>query len=316
MITGGAGFIGSHFVDLVFEKGFEGDTWDEIHIVDSLTYAGDLRNIQSCLDAENVFFHKIDIGNRKELFDSLPKVDVIVNFAAESHVDNSLVEPSKTIHTNIVGTANLLDFALSRGINRFIQVSTDEVYGTISEGSWDESSPLKPRSPYSASKAAADLLAISYFVSFGLDVSITRSSNNFGPRQNHEKMIPTIIRSIIQDLPIPIYGNGENVRDWLYVEDNVEAIYQVMIKGRSGSIYNLGSRNELTNNQLVQLISKFFPEKQIKTSFVEDRRGHDFRYSLDSTLARHELGFEPRHNFEQSIEKTVDTYKEIYSISK
>ena len=317
LVTGGAGFIGSAFLRMLVPKY---SNWYFINL-DALTYAGDLRKVESIQDYENyVFFHG-NICDRtlvEGLFDKY-KINIVVNFAAESHVDNSIKDADSFIETNIKGTYILLDAAKDKwgynGTNksyenyRFLQISTDEVYGSLgaNDEPWTEESILSPNSPYSASKAAAELLARSYFKTFGLPIIFSRSSNNFGPYQNEEKFIPTIIRSILFNRDIPVYGQGLNIRDWIYVEDNIIALELILTKGRIGEIYNIGGDNEVSNLDLANsLINITNSTSRIK--YVNDRLGHDFRYSIDSRKIR-ELDWKLVKEFNQQLIETVEFYR-------
>jgi dTDP-glucose 4,6-dehydratase len=238
------------------------------------------------------------------------KIDAVINFAAESHVDRSIEDSSEFIHTNVLGTQVLLDAAKKHGIDKFVQVSTDEVYGSILEGSWDENEPLLPNSPYSASKAAADLLVRSYFVTHGLNVSITRCSNNFGPKQDLEKLIPNFIHKLSQGKKVPVYGDGLNVRDWLYVNDHCQGIYLALTKGLAGEIYNIGGGTELTNLELTRILIKIFEKDEDFIDYVPDRLGHDRRYSVNSSKIEN-LGYVPSQHFEGNLMTTVSWYQNI-----
>ncbi len=314
MVTGGAGFIGSHFVNFLIDNFTLDGEIERIIIIDKLTYASDTKYLEQLRKNPKVDFFKVDICDRHALFTGEWNVDFIVNFAAESHVDRSLKNPQIFTSTNILGTCNLLDLILEGKADTLIQISTDEVYGSILKGSWTEDYNLQPNSPYSASKASADLLAMSYYSSFDLDVRITRASNNFGPRQHSEKMIPTIINSILRNNPIPVYGTGNQIRDWLHVQDHVQGIWQAIKHGKKGQVYNLGGGTELTNLDLIAEISKFFPERKILIEHVEDRKGHDFRYSLDFTKANQELGYSPGVTLQDGLAKTIEFYINASSI--
>ncbi|MEI7028403.1 dTDP-glucose 4,6-dehydratase [Paenibacillus sp. y28] len=306
LITGGAGFIGSNFILYMLQK------YPHYKIVnlDSLTYAGNLNNLKKMENNQNYSFVYGDISN-PEIVENLfqQKIDIIVNFAAESHVDRSIVTPQKFIETNIYGTNNLLFISKKYGIDKFIQVSTDEVYGSLNNvGFFTESSPLAPNSPYSASKAAADLLVRAYSETFGLPVNITRCSNNYGPHQHPEKLIPLVLTSALKDNIIPIYGDGLNIRDWLYVEDHCSAIDLILHQGKVGEIYNIGGGNERTNLQIVNTILKKLNKSTDLISYIDDRLGHDRRYAIDSSKIRKELGWKPVFTFDIGIRKTIDWY--------
>lgn len=319
LVTGGAGFIGSAFLRILVPKY---QNWRFINL-DALTYAGDLKKIQSIEDCENYLFINGNICDRRVvegLFEKY-KINIVVNFAAESHVDNSIKDAESFVETNIKGTYVLLDVAkIKWGFNgpsekdfgyRFMHISTDEVYGSLQldEESWTELSPIKPNSPYSASKASSELIVMSYFKTHGLPVIITRSSNNYGPFQNFEKLIPKIIINSLRDLSIPIYGNGENVRDWIFVEDNISALELILLRGIIGEIYNVSSQNEVKNIELANLILNNIPRTNSKILYIEDRLGHDFRYSIsNSKLIR--LGWRPKVSLSDGIRKTIEHYED------
>ncbi|WP_019005362.1 dTDP-glucose 4,6-dehydratase [Cohnella laeviribosi] len=306
LVTGGAGFIGSNFVHYVLREHPE----DVVINVDCLTYAGNLENLRAVEGLPNYRFAKVDITDRASLQPLFEEgVDVVVNFAAESHVDRSILEPDVFVKTNILGTQTLLDLAKQYGIQKFVQVSTDEVYGTLSDtGLFSETTPLAPNSPYSASKAGADLLVRAYHETFGLPVNITRCSNNYGPYQFPEKLIPLMIQNALEDKPLPVYGDGQNVRDWLYVEDHCSAIDLVIRKGVAGEVYNIGGNNERTNLQVVKTILKELNKPESLITFVADRPGHDRRYAIDATKIRKELGWNPKFNYETGIVETIRWY--------
>lgn len=331
LVTGGAGFIGSNYINHSVPK-------NDFHYVnlDALTYAGDSRNV-SVSDAENYTFVKGDICNEglvTKLFQQY-KFEKVIHFAAESHVDNSITNPAAFIDTNIRGTFNLLHAAYSLWMDgpfelkndfsnaRFLHVSTDEVYGTLGEeGLFTETTPYAPNSPYSASKASSDMLVRSFFHTYGMPVLTTNCSNNYGPLQHNEKLIPTIIRRALNNEPIPIYGDGKNIRDWLYVLDHCKGINLVLEKGKLGETYNIGGRNERTNNYIAQKICSVLDEKKPKAdgasysdliTYVKDRAGHDFRYAIDASKLENELGWKADENFESGILKTIDFYIERYS---
>ncbi|WP_029192301.1 dTDP-glucose 4,6-dehydratase [Paenibacillus harenae] len=306
LITGGAGFIGSNFVLYVINK----YPSYEIINVDALTYAGNLENLLSIEEHPNYKFVKADIAERAQLEPLLQAgVDAVVNFAAESHVDRSILQPDIFVKTNILGTQTLLDLTKQYGVNKFVQVSTDEVYGTLGEtGLFTEDTPLAPNSPYSASKAGADLLVRAYHETFGLNVNITRCSNNYGPYQFPEKLIPLMIQNALQDKPLPVYGDGLNVRDWLYVEDHCSAIDLVLHKGKNGEVYNVGGRNERNNLQVVRTILEQLGKPESLITYVKDRLGHDRRYAIDADKIRNELGWKPMYNYEDGIKETIRWY--------
>lgn len=302
LVTGGAGFIGSHFVDLLLSR----DSTERVIVLDSLTYAGNLKNVK--LTDSRVTFVKGSILDDSMVDGLVSQVDYVVNFAAESHVDNSIKDSHKFVETNVLGTRVLLTASEKNKIRKFLQVSTDEVYGSISEGSWDENSPLLPNSPYSASKASADLLVRAFHKTFGLNANITRCSNNYGPRQYPEKIIPFFINKIQMRQKLPIYGNGQNVRDWLHVEDHCAAIEMVLDHGESGETYNIGGGFEVSNLNLAKMLLEIFEIPFDQISFVQDRKGHDFRYSVDWSKIQKALGYKPRKEFASNLTSTVDWY--------
>jgi len=280
-----------------------------ITVLDSLTYAGNLSNLPDLKTNKRLRFVKGDICNPTLVDELTNQVDIVVNFAAESHVDRSLLNSANFIQTNVAGTTNLLSNSLKNGVKIFHQVSTDEVYGSILSGSWDEKFPLKPNSPYAASKASADLITLAYAHSFGMDVRISRCSNNYGPNQHPEKLIPLAITNLINAKKIPIYGDGLNRRDWLHVEDHCRAIELILEKGQAGHIYNVGGGFECTNLEIATKISEIMGKGQSTIEFVEDRRGHDFRYSVNWTKIADETGYKPRNNFNDGLRQTIDWYK-------
>ncbi|MGO4546890.1 dTDP-glucose 4,6-dehydratase [Paenibacillus sp. 2TAB23] len=306
LITGGAGFIGSNFV-LSMIKNYPSY---EIINVDALTYAGNLENLRTIEHHSNHKFVKADIANRSELEPLFQQgIDAVINFAAESHVDRSILHPEIFVQTNVLGTQTLLDLTKQYQVAKFVQVSTDEVYGTLGEtGLFTEDTPIAPNSPYSASKAGADLLVRAYHETFGLNVNITRCSNNYGPYQFPEKLIPLMIQNALQDKPLPVYGDGLNVRDWLYVEDHCSAIDLVLHKGRAGEVYNVGGRNERNNLQVVRTILEELGKPESLISYVKDRLGHDRRYAIDADKIRNELGWQPKFNYEDGIKETIRWY--------
>jgi dTDP-glucose 4,6-dehydratase len=302
LVTGGAGFIGSNFVRYVLNE-----SNCKVINLDRLTYAGNLRNIKGLRANRRHRFVKGDIRNRK-LADSLvQKVDAVVNFAAESHVDRSIRTPRVFVETNVLGTQVLLE-ACRRFRVRFEQISTDEVYGSRAEGSFRESDLLNPSSPYSASKAAADLLVNAYYVTYGLDVSVTRSTNNYGPNQHPEKLIPRLITNALRGRPLPIYGSGKNVRDWIFVEDNCRAIRFVLEKGEKGQIYNIAGGNERINIEIATEILRHLSLPDTMVEYVADRPGHDLRYSLDCQKIE-SLGWKPQVDFKEGLQRTIEWYK-------
>lgn len=310
IVTGGAGFIGSNFVFLELAKHPE----DRIVCVDALTYAGNLSTLKSVLDEPNFRFVKLDICNREgvyRLFEE-EKPDMVVNFAAESHVDRSIDNPEIFLQTNIIGTAVLMDACRKYGIRRYHQVSTDEVYGDLPLDRPDlffhEDTPLHTSSPYSSSKASADLLVMAYHRTFGLPVTISRCSNNYGPYQFPEKLIPLMIANALADRKLPVYGEGQNVRDWLYVEDHCKAIDLILRKGNVGEVYNIGGHNEMKNIEIVKLICETLGKPESLIEHVTDRKGHDQRYAIDPTKIHSELGWLPETMFRDGIKKTIQWY--------
>jgi len=314
LITGAAGFIGSHFLEFALDINSKTKMFEQIIVVDSLTYASDVAYFKFLQSKYNFTFFQYDISDSKALINVIGTQDYIVNFAAESHVDKSLEDSSKFIKSNVLGLGNLLEISRHKEITKFIQVSTDEVYGSIDVGSWDESCRVDPNSPYSASKAAADLIAISFNRSHKMPIMITRSSNNFGPRQNIEKFIPVVIMKILKGEKIPLYGTGENIRDWIFVEDNVLAIWEVLLGGQSGEIYNIGGKNELSNLEMISLIGTTMSKKP-NIVFVDDRKAHDFRYSISTEKIESIFSFRPKFDLEEGIKKTIYYYENKYGNS-
>lgn len=303
-MTGGAGFIGSNFIRYML------DTYKEYEIVnfDKLTYAGNLNNLKGIDEDPRYRFVKGDICDVGAVMANTKGCDAVVNFAAESHVDRSITSAKEFITTNIMGTQVLLEAARELGISRYLQISTDEVYGSIDVGSFKETDPLEPSSPYSASKASADLLCRSYYTTFGVPVIITRSSNNFGPYQYPEKLIPLFTTNLLEDIPVPIYGDGKNVRDWCYVEDNCRGIDTVLHQGEVGEVYNIGAGNEVTNLIITETILEHVGKTGSLMQFVADRLGHDRRYSIETSKVR-ALGWEPKYDFATAMGMTIDWYR-------
>jgi dTDP-glucose 4,6-dehydratase len=310
LVTGGAGFIGSNFVRRTLQDAYPGLEGAELVVLDALTYSGNLANLAPVADLERYSFVHGDIRDSELLDQLLPTVDAVVHFAAESHVDRSVRDASIFVETNVLGTQRLLDAALRANLKRFVHVSTDEVYGSIAEGSWDETRPLEPNSPYSASKAGSDLIARSYFRTHGLNVSITRCSNNYGPYHFPEKVIPLFVTNLIDDLHVPLYGEGNNIRDWLHVDDHTRGIAMVLTGGRPGEIYNIGGGTELTNLELTQLLLDATGKDWSHVDRVADRLGHDLRYSVDISKIRAELGYEPLVPFETGLANVVQWYRD------
>ena len=310
MITGAAGFIGANFAEHMVKK-YDGQY--KFVIYDKLTYAGNIHNLDNVID--KVTFVKGDICDYDMVMDTLKKygIDAIVHFAAESHVDNSIKTPFIFTQTNVLGTHTLLEAARQvwgeGSSNKFVHISTDEVYGSLKEeGYFTETSPIKPNSPYSASKASSDLIALAYSKTFNMNVSVTNCSNNYGPYQHHEKLIPHMISLALKDEKLPVYGEGMNIRDWLYVEDHCEAIDLVLHKGRKGERYNIGGHNEKRNIEIVKLILKRLGKPESLIEHVTDRKGHDYRYAIDPTKIHNELGWLPKTKFDDGIVKTIDWY--------
>lgn len=305
LVTGGAGFIGSNFIHYILDEYSD----CEIINLDKLTYAGNLENLQDIENNPRYQFTKGDIADRKLISSLLQgKIDAIINFAAESHVDRSILDASPFIKTNIEGTQILLEGARQYQIGKFIQVSTDEVYGSMEEGKFTEESPLSPNSPYSASKTAADLLCHAYWKTYQLPIVVTRCSNNLGPFQFPEKLIPLAITNALENKPIPIYGDGMNVRDWIYVLDHCRALDFVLQKGEPGEIYNIAANQEKTNLELIHQLLDIMDKPQSLITFVADRPGHDRRYALDITKITQELGWQPTYSFEEALTTTVNWY--------
>ena len=309
LVTGGCGFIGSNFVRYVLEH--YGPAM--ITNVDALTYAGNLANLAGVSEqfGDRYEFHHADIADAAAMDAALRRHQffAVVNFAAESHVDRSIDSPQNFIHTNIVGTSVLLNAARAHRVRRFLQVSTDEVYGSLGlDGKFTEESPLAPSSPYSASKASADLLALAHHHTFGQEVVVTRCSNNYGPYQFPEKLIPLMITNALEGQPLPVYGDGQNVRDWIHVEDHCSAVFAALLEGKPGEVYNIGADGELPNLDVVRLVLSHLGRPETLIEFVPDRLGHDRRYAIDSTKAHRELGWKPRHRPQHGIRETIDWY--------
>ncbi|MCI5772129.1 MAG: dTDP-glucose 4,6-dehydratase [Clostridiales bacterium] len=312
LVTGGAGFIGSNFIFYMLDAHPD----ERIVCLDKLTYAGNLSTLASVMDCERFRFVRGDICDRDAVYALFEeeKPDVVVNFAAESHVDRSIEDPGVFLQTNILGTAVLMDACRRSGVERFHQVSTDEVYGDLPLDRPDllftEETPLHTSSPYSSSKASADLLVMAYHRTYGLPVTISRCSNNYGPYQFPEKLIPLMIANALQDKPLPVYGEGLNVRDWLYVEDHCKAIDQILSGGRVGEVYNIGGHNEMRNLDIVRLICRALDKPESLITHVGDRKGHDMRYAIDPAKIHRELGWLPETRFADGIEKTIRWYLE------
>jgi len=305
LVTGGAGFIGSNFIHYVLSKHPD---WELMNL-DKLTYAGNLENLKDVENSPRYRFIKGDIVDRELISDLLQdNIDAIINFAAESHVDRSILDASPFIETNVKGTQALLEGARQYKLGKFIQVSTDEVYGSIQQGKFTEDSPLSPNSPYAASKAAADLLCHAYWKTYQLPVIITRCSNNLGPFQFPEKLIPLAVTNVLESKPIPIYGDGLNIRDWIYVVDHCQALDLVLQKGKPGEVYNIAANQEKANLELIHQLLDIMDKPHSLITFVADRPGHDRRYALDASKIARELGWKPTYSFEQALTTTVNWY--------
>jgi dTDP-glucose 4,6-dehydratase len=306
LVTGTAGFIGSNFVRIILDN-----TDYDIVSFDALTYAGNLENLLPYVDNDRHTFVKGNIESKSDLKKVFSNHNFygVINFAAESHVDRSIMDSTPFVTTNVMGTVNLLDFSKRYKVERYLQVSTDEVYGSLgAEGKFTESTNLKPNSPYSASKTAADNFVRSYNKTFGFPTLITRCSNNYGPNQFPEKLIPLMIMNALNDKDLPVYGDGMNVRDWIYVDDHCEAILEVFEKGTIGEVYNIGAENEMPNIEIVKTILKKLDKPESLIKFVNDRPGHDLRYAMDNTKINSELGWSPKYDFETGLDKTIDWY--------
>lgn len=309
LVTGGAGFIGSNFVRKVLTNAYEGAEDYSVTVLDALTYAGNLANLETVINSKKLNFVHGNILDTELVNELMKSVDIVVHFAAESHVDRSIAGSREFIMTNIVGTHTLLEAARMAKINKFVHVSTDEVYGSISEGSWDENCPLLPNSPYSASKASSDLLVRSYSRTHNLNINITRCSNNYGPYQFPEKVIPLFISNLMDGKKVPLYGEGLNIRDWLHVDDHCHGIYLVMTGGRPGEIYNIGGGTELTNKELTALLLEASGADWSSVEQVEDRKGHDLRYSVDISKISKELGYKPKVDFKSGLADAIEWYR-------
>ncbi|MCB5909146.1 dTDP-glucose 4,6-dehydratase [Streptomyces pinistramenti] len=305
LVTGGAGFIGSHFVRTLLGPGHTA----QVTVLDALTYAGNLANLAPVLGHPCLDFVHGDIRDRALVDALLRHHDAVVHFAAESHVDRSIDSGTECTSTNVLGTQTLLESAVTAGLRRFVHVSTDEVYGSVAHGSWTETEPPAPNSPYAASKAGSDLLALAYHRTHGLDVRVTRCSNNYGPFQHPEKIIPLFTTRLLQGRTVPLYGDGGNVRDWLHVDDHCRALRLVLDGGRPGEIYNIGGGTELTNTELTARLLDACDASWDSVEHVADRKGHDRRYSVDWTKIRTELGYQPQHTFDAGLAETVDWYR-------
>jgi dTDP-glucose 4,6-dehydratase len=305
LVTGGAGFIGSNFIHYILNK------YDDYEIVnfDKLTYAGNLENLDDIQDDKRYRFIRGDICDREAVATAIKDADIVINFAAESHVDRSIEDPGSFIQTDVFGTFVLLEASRNNEVSLYVQISTDEVYGSIENGSFKETDPLKPNSPYSASKAGADMIVRSFNKTYGLPIIITRSSNNFGPNQYPEKVIPLFVTNLIDDIPVPLYGDGMNVRDWIYIEDNCAGIDFAIHKGEPGEIYNIGGGNERPNIWITRKILEIMGKPESMIKYVKDRPGHDRRYSVNYDKLK-SLGWNPKYDFESALERTVMWYQQ------
>jgi dTDP-glucose 4,6-dehydratase len=310
VVTGGAGFIGSNFVRMALAGRLPTVTPSQLTVIDSLTYSGTLTNLESVANDPRYRFEKADIRDREALNAIIPGHDAIVHFAAESHVDRSVVDASIFVETNVLGTQRLLDAARDHGVGRFVHVSTDEVYGSIDEGEWDEEQPLLPNSPYAASKAGSDLIVRSYHKTHGMNVSITRCSNNYGPHHFPEKVIPLFVTNLIDGHPVPLYGDGLNRRDWLHVDDHCRGIALVLTAGAAGEIYNIGGGTELSNRELTDLLLDATGRDETFITYVEDRKGHDRRYCVSIDKISTELGYTPEVPFATGLAEVVQWYRD------
>jgi dTDP-glucose 4,6-dehydratase len=309
LVTGGAGFIGSNFVRRIADGSLDGIS--EVIVLDKLTYAGVLANLDGAKFLRNYRFVEGDVCDSNLVSDLVVGVDTVVNFAAESHVDRSIGSAAEFVETNVAGVQVLLDAIKSSGRDiRFVQVSTDEVYGSIDSGSWTEEWPLMPNSPYSATKAGGELLVRAYHKTHGLDVVITRCSNNYGTHHFPEKLIPLFVTNLLEGKKVPVYGNGKNVRDWLHIDDHCRGIHKVLMNGCSGEVYNIGGGRELTNLEITHLILEAMGKDESSIEYVEDRKGHDLRYSVDWTKIKNELGYEPQVKFEDGLRDTIQWYRD------
>jgi dTDP-glucose 4,6-dehydratase len=309
LVTGAAGFIGSHYVRTLLTSGFDGAEVSALTVLDKLTYAGVRENLAAVDDDPRFRFVLGDICDADLLADVLPGHDAVVHFAAESHVDRSITGAAAFVTTNVLGTQTLLQASRDAGVTTFVHISTDEVYGSIDEGSWDETRPLEPNSPYAAAKAGSDLIALAYHRTYGMDVRVTRCSNNYGPFQFPEKVIPLFVTNLMDGLTVPLYGDGLNVREWLHVDDHCRGIHLVLSKGRPGEVYNLGGGTELTNVALTESLLDAMGAGWDSVERVADRMGHDRRYSVDIGKSHAELGYEPLVPFDEGLAATVDWYR-------
>jgi dTDP-glucose 4,6-dehydratase len=310
LVTGGAGFIGSHYVRSLLQDRYAGHETSQVTVLDKLTYAGNLANLAPVRDSERLQFVEGDILDPQVVDRLVAEADAVVHFAAESHVDRSILGAADFVMTNVVGTQTLLDAALRHGVDKFVHVSTDEVYGSIESGSWTETQPLQPNSPYSASKAGSDLIALAYARTHGVPVAVTRCSNNYGPYQFPEKVVPLFVTNLLDGKKVPLYGDGLNVRDWLHVDDHCRGIQLVLDGGRVGEVYNIGGGTELTNKELTEHLLAACGATWDSVEPVEDRKGHDRRYSVDITKISTELGYRPEVGFDEGLADTVRWYRD------
>ena len=310
LVTGGAGFIGSHYVRSLLSGQYGGHDESTVTVLDKLTYAGNLANLEPVSESPRLTFVEGDILDTRLVDDLMAVTDRVIHFAAESHVDRSILGAADFVMTNVVGTQALLDSAYRNNVGKFIHVSTDEVYGSIEHGSWPETHPVEPNSPYAASKAGSDLIARAYARTHGLNVCITRCSNNYGPYQFPEKVIPLFITNLLEGKKVPLYGEGLNIRDWLHVDDHCRGIQLVLDGGRAGEIYNIGGGTELPNKELTAKLLEACGATWESVEYVEDRKGHDLRYSVDHSKISRELGYQPRVAFEQGLAETVQWYRD------
>nr|QRV62360.1 dTDP-glucose 4,6-dehydratase [Verrucosispora sp.] len=309
LVTGGAGFIGSNFVRRLLTGEYPALA-GPVRVLDAVTYAGNLANLAPVIDHPDLTFVQGDIADPETVRAAMTGTDVVVHFAAESHVDRSVAGAGVFVRTNVLGTQVLLEAAVREGVRRFVHVSTDEVYGSIAQGSWDEAEPLSPNSPYSASKASSDLLVHAYHRTYGLDTCVTRASNNYGPYQFPEKVIPLFVTNLLDGLPVPLYGDGRNVRDWLHVDDHCRGVALVAERGRAGEIYNIGGGTELDNLTLARTLLDALGRDCSMIRHVQDRQGHDLRYSVDCGKAATELGYRPRVPFAEGLAATIRWYEQ------
>ncbi|MFI7300073.1 dTDP-glucose 4,6-dehydratase [Streptomyces sp. NPDC050121] len=308
LITGGAGFIGSHYVRSLLAGSLPGPRPDRVTVVDVLTYAGSTDNLP--LQDPRLDFRRVDICDLDALLEVFPGHDAVVHFAAESHVDRSLTGAAEFVRTNVLGTQTLLEASLRCGVATFVHISTDEVYGSIAEGTWTEEEPLLPNSPYAASKAGSDLLARSYWRTHGLDVRTTRCANNYGPRQHPEKLIPLFVTELLAGRTVPLYGDGNNVREWLHVDDHCRAVHAVLTGGRAGEIYNIGGGTHLTNREMTAKLLELCGADWSRVRWMPDRKGHDLRYAVDDSKIRTELGYRPLRSLDDGLREVVDWHRD------